>query len=339
MVEDETKLTYISDENYIKTGENRNISSEFMSEASQASLATVRSFPQGNKNCYKFNPPEGKDTVYFLRAMFMYGNYDELNKLPEFDLYLGVNLWETVKFNNASHVLIKEIIHTPVTNEIYVCLLNTGKGTPFISTLELRHFHDNIYSNSGALLLYKRLDFGSTTDRIIRYEDDRYDRIWLPYDAGFGFESINTTSTTDALEESDYRLPSAVMSTAIRPRNVNESLKLEFDSTGPDLRFYVYMHFAELEELGGEFREFNIELNGAQWEKSVVPEYLKSKTISTPESVRGGTKLSFLLYGTQNSTMPPILNAIEIYTVIDFLQQPTDQGDGTFFFFLNNSKF
>lgn len=145
-----------------------------MSETLQKSLESVRSFPEGKRNCYTMNPNEGKDTVYFIRASFMYGDFDDQDSLPEFDLYVGVNQWDTVKFDNASHVVIKEIIHTPLTNEIFVCLLNTDKGTPFISTLELRHFHNNIYTlkpasgASGALVLYRRLDFGSTTDQIIR---------------------------------------------------------------------------------------------------------------------------------------------------------------------------
>ena len=145
-----------------------------MSETLQKSLSSVRSFPEGKRNCYTMNPNEGKGTVYFIRASFMYGDFDDQDNLPEFDLYVGVNQWDTVKFDNASHVVITEIIHTPLTNEIYVCLLNTDKGTPFISTLELRHFHTNIYTPkpasgaAGALVLYSRLDFGSTTDQIIR---------------------------------------------------------------------------------------------------------------------------------------------------------------------------
>ncbi|KAK0596625.1 hypothetical protein LWI29_017469 [Acer saccharum] len=185
--DDRTELKYTSDEGYINTGVNRNISSKFMSETLQKSLSSVRSFPEGKRNCYTMNPNEGKGTVYFIRASFMYGDFDDQNNLPEFDLYVGVNPWDPVKFDNASHVVIKEIIHTPLTDDIYVCLLNTGKGTPFISTLELRHFHNNIYTTqsasgaSGALVLYSRLDFGSTTSKIIRYGDDRYDRMWFPY--------------------------------------------------------------------------------------------------------------------------------------------------------------
>lgn len=148
---------------------NKNISSKFMSGTLPNSLSSVRSFPEGNRNCYTLRPPERRGTIYLIRASFMYGDYDDQDKLPEFDLYVGVNQWDTVKFDNETHIVIKEIIHLPQMDEIDVCLLNTGKGIPFISTLEVRHFHNTTYrTQSGALVLYKRLDVGSTTSQIIR---------------------------------------------------------------------------------------------------------------------------------------------------------------------------
>ena len=41
-----------------------------------------------------------------------------------------------------------------------------------------------------------------------------------------------------------------------------------------------------------------------------------------------GPKLSFSIYKTPKSTLPPILNAMEVYIVKDFLKAPTDQEDG-----------
>ena len=81
----------------------------------------------------------------------MYGNYDQLNKPPTFDLHLGVDVWLTIQLDNSSHILVKEIIHTLKMDYLYVCLANTGLGTPFISGLELRPLIDSIY----------KTDFGS----------------------------------------------------------------------------------------------------------------------------------------------------------------------------------
>lgn len=68
----------------------------------------------------------------------MYGNYDSKDTFPVFDLYPGANKWDSVKLDNASSITVMEIMHIPISNYVFVCLVNTGYGTPFISALELR---------------------------------------------------------------------------------------------------------------------------------------------------------------------------------------------------------
>lgn len=167
--DEKTQIPYTSDALFIDTGTSKNISLKLTSEISQRIFTTVRSFPEEKRNCYKLQHPERRDTIYLIRASFMYGNYDDLNKLPLFDLYVGVNFWDTVMFDNATHVVIKEILHVPSMDEIYICLLNTDKGTPFISALEMRHLdHDSYRTNSALLSLYRRFDIGSITNEIVR---------------------------------------------------------------------------------------------------------------------------------------------------------------------------
>ena len=60
-------------------------------------MAYVRAFPEGTRNCYEIGVAKGER--YLIRATFVYGNYDGLKKLPEFDLYYGVTLWDAVKLN------------------------------------------------------------------------------------------------------------------------------------------------------------------------------------------------------------------------------------------------
>ena len=64
----------------------------------------------------------------------MYGNYDEQDKLPEFDLYNGVNIWDKVKFDNESHIVIKEIIHVSLMDHINVSLKYWLRNSLHIST-------------------------------------------------------------------------------------------------------------------------------------------------------------------------------------------------------------
>ena len=166
--DDHTGLLYNSDAKFIDTGINGKISSEFMSEDLGRRLITVRSFPEGAKNCYTLRPAQGKNNNYLIRVASFYGNYDSKNQTPQFDLHLGVEKWETVNFTDAEPIFWREIIHVPKTDDIYVCLVNTGSGTPFISLIELRSLNDSTYiTESGSLELFTRVDVGSTTNQTI----------------------------------------------------------------------------------------------------------------------------------------------------------------------------
>jgi hypothetical protein len=161
-----TGLNYISDATFINSGTSKGISPDIKASYQQQ-VWNLRSFPQGNRNCYSINVTGG--TKYLIRGNFLHGNYDGQGNLPQFDLYLGADTWETVKVVNSSISVIKELIHVPSLNYIYVCLVNTGFGTPFISAIELRPLKNNTYvTESGSLALFLRLDVGSTSGKAYR---------------------------------------------------------------------------------------------------------------------------------------------------------------------------
>lgn len=100
----------------------------------------------------------------------MYGDYDGLDDVPQFDIHLGVNKWDTIQVSDASTYTFTEII-IPSAYFVDVCLINTGSGTPFISSLELRVFKTSIYkprSQTHLLVLYGRYDLGSQTNQSVR---------------------------------------------------------------------------------------------------------------------------------------------------------------------------
>jgi hypothetical protein len=161
-----TDINYISDAKFIDTGVSKSISPAQMI-THQQQLHFVRSFPSGVRNCYRINVNIG--TQYLIRATFFYGNYDGLSKPPQFELHFGVNVWDTVKFPNASRTIMSEIIYIPSKDYIQPCLVNTGKGTPFISAIELRPLNNNSYVNNAesdkpVLSLFMRYDLGSITN-------------------------------------------------------------------------------------------------------------------------------------------------------------------------------
>ncbi|KAJ4869283.1 Interleukin-1 receptor-associated kinase 4 protein [Raphanus sativus] len=68
--------------------------------------------------------------------------------------------------------------------------------------------------------------------------------------------------------------------------------------------------------------------NGELYYGPLIPHKLKLTTIKSqsPVTCKGG-KCSFQLIRTNRSTLPPLLNAFEIYTAIQFPQSETDESD------------
>ncbi|XVF26890.1 hypothetical protein REPUB_Repub14bG0058900 [Reevesia pubescens] len=322
-----TGIFYTSDAIFVESdsGKSMTLSPEFGTSSLQKQLYYVRSFPQGSRNCYNIKVSGGQK--YLIRARFMYGNYDGQGKVPQFELHLEANLWDTVKLQDASTAVTKEIIHIPSVDYLYVCLVNTGLGIPFISALELRHLENDTYvAEAGSLALMFRYDVASTTNQTVRYADDDYDRIWKPYNY-FAWAQTNSSVNFNSETNNVYHLPSMVMRTAATPRNASHPLDLFFYSANPISKFYVYLHFVELEKLqANPSREFDIYLNGELWFGSFAPIYLEEITIYNIISLKPGTN-QFSFIKTLNSTLPPILNAIEVYTVNTLSQSQTNKRD------------
>ena len=165
-----TGIYYTSDVNYTNTGENKNVSPQFSNGDLPQQYQNVRSFPKETKNCYTLNPPKGKNHSYLIRASFLYGNYDDENQFPQFDLYLGTNKWDTVKVTDSDRKITMEIIHVPQSDYLYVCLVNTNSGTPFVSVLELRLLNSDTYATQSgvSLALSDRRNCGFSTPQTVR---------------------------------------------------------------------------------------------------------------------------------------------------------------------------
>lgn len=76
-------------------------------------------------------------------------------------------------------------------------------------------------------------------------------------------------------------------------------------------------------------REFDIYLNGDLWsDYSIRPSNLTTRTISSASPEKGASKYEILIQKTNRSTLPPIINAAELYAVKQFLHLQTDDEDG-----------
>lgn len=165
--------------------------------------------------------------------------------------------------------------------------------------------------------------------KFLRYKDDVYDRVWKPYNY-YNWTQLSTNSVV--VSSDDYNPAESVMTTASTPQNSSESLYFYFETLDPTSQFYFYLYFAEVEELRpNQTREFDIYLNGKLWFGPVNPRYLNTTLVHSTAPVGKGMNY-FWVIRTENSTLPPILNAIEVYTVKELLQSQTTQSDGTVFF-------
>uniref|UniRef100_A0A9I9DVD9 non-specific serine/threonine protein kinase n=1 Tax=Cucumis melo TaxID=3656 RepID=A0A9I9DVD9_CUCME len=313
-----TKIKYISDEGFIKAGESSRVAPEFKNN--EQSLLTLRSFSRYIRNCYDISA--SKDTRYLIRASFLYGNYDGLNKTPKFDLYLGNTRWTTVD----DSYYYTEMMHTPSIDKLSVCLINIGYGIPFISTLEFRELPYLSYSPlSYSLHLYKRYDMGSMTNQHYRFPDDPYDRVWEIYkDNNYAPLSTLDSVVTDNLEQT----PAVVMQTAATSKKGIQYLNFSWDSRNLSDEFYAYLYFAELEKLqSNQFRGFNITYD-EYITGPIIPKYLgtiEDTSFLFPLTTTSRHQIS--IFPIDNSTLPPIINALEIYIMMKISEIESYNGD------------
>ncbi|KAL5547997.1 hypothetical protein UlMin_003228 [Ulmus minor] len=327
-----TGIRYLPDTNFTETGENKDISSTYKLERDdQQQLWNVRSFPEGTRNCYTLKPTKGIDTRYLIRAGFMYGDYDNLGQPPVFDLYLGVDFWDTISFKDEATLVNQEIAYIPFWDDIYVCLVNTGNGIPFISVLELRPLNNDTYDSQtgGPLQLLDRYDFASANDRVMRYKDDPFDRFWSPFYVDI-WKPLNTTEVFNSSDLNPCMLPFDVKRTAFTPNVSSASMEITLNKLKTTSRYFFFMHFAELQKLRkNQTREFNISINGDLWYGPLVPLYLDVTTIRSKYGDRPDSEgnIRIVFNQTQNSTLPPLINAMESFILKKFSGKMTNQED------------
>ncbi|EOA28870.1 hypothetical protein CARUB_v10025114mg [Capsella rubella] len=299
-------LTFTSDSTIIQTGKTARVDKD-LNKIFEKPYLTLRYFPEG-------------------KLSFVYGNYDGLNQFPNFDLYLGPNKWARIDMAVKQNGTTEEIIYRARSNSLDICLVKTGTTSPFISAIELRPLRNNTYvTHSGSLRLTFRVYF-SNSRRYYRYSDDIYDRLWNPF---FDSPYSEITTSLDINNTNIYDIPKAVLQSAATPKNASEPLIITWRPKPSNAEVYLYMHFAEIQTLGAnETREFDIFFKGNFNYSGFSPTKLKVYTIYTDIPTQcdsGGCSLQ--LIRTPNSTLPPLINTLEAYTVIEFSLLETPPSD------------
>lgn len=156
-------------------GETTNIS---VANETRTQYMTLRHFPaDSRKYCYTLNV--SSRTRYIMRTTFLYGNFDNNNVYPKFDISIGATHWSTIVISDANTIEMRELIFLASSPTVSVCLSNATTGQPFISTLELRQFNGSMYYTEFEAQFYlsvsARINFGSDSEAPIRYAQN----IWF----------------------------------------------------------------------------------------------------------------------------------------------------------------
>ncbi|PWA53125.1 malectin-like carbohydrate-binding domain-containing protein [Artemisia annua] len=327
VVTDLNLITWNPDDTLVSNGDARKVPS--INSVSKV-LDTLRVFTRRKKNCYSI--PVTKGDKVLVRASFYYGNYDGLSNPPEFNLHFDGNFWETVE-TTMTDVIRYEITYVSKHDFVSVCVAQTRPGQfPFISSLEVRKLDSDMYrevDESRALILLRRVSFGASQG--LRYPNDMYDRIWK-YPADIVSRVKNSASPVDTTKTPN-KPPSGIFDNAMT--GVGTTVGLFLGTVNPlDTPIYANMYFSEVTSLGTILkRSFRV-----YGKNSTAPsDWLPSSTPISPPygsvivqsfynySVNSMTDIYLGAY--DNSDLPPIINAMEVFQISAVLTDGTNTID------------
>ncbi|KAL6326448.1 hypothetical protein AAG906_008310 [Vitis piasezkii] len=301
-------ISWEIDTNYTKAGSNMRVPQNQALEE----MNTLRFFPnQTDNNCYII-PLKFPGYNYIVRAGFYYGNYDGLSKPPTFDLKLDRENWTTV--NASSSVdgglpIYHEAIYLTRSGNLTVCLVQTRDGeVPFISSLEgvpITNLYEEVLDTTTATLhLVARTNFA--------IPPNCHANVSIPI--GYSIDIENDP-------------PISMLFNYIESMNVSYPITLDVNlplQYSTPLPAYFVFYFADLTStrVRGDIRTMQIYING-QEKTTITLQVESSKGIAIyPMDVMGST-INITLIPTNQSTLPPMINGMEIFTRHDLTAQLT----------------
>ncbi|XP_073145614.1 receptor-like protein kinase At3g21340 [Henckelia pumila] len=323
--QDENLIQWSGDDAYINTGESRSVQSN--GSISQV-MSTLRVFTSRRKNCYNIGGIRmGRILV---RASFYYGNYDGKSTPPSFDLQFDGNHWTSVTTSSTEYVSY-EVIYGMKKNNISICVAQTRADEfPFMSALEVRSLESNMYTflinGTYPLFLLKRVAYAANST--IRYPNDAYDRIWTPEPAGPGFVELHGGNVISNPGWMDIPPPLALKS-AITPINRNATTMVLDTGFPPVASVYLTFYFSEVTRLPpGQNRTLKISMNDSVFSEEFSPPFGNFSEYSASNfTVSPNYKVS--LVPANYSTLPPLINAMEVYSIGDLITNGTYVADVT----------
>nr|XP_011461297.1 PREDICTED: probable LRR receptor-like serine/threonine-protein kinase At1g05700 [Fragaria vesca subsp. vesca] len=156
-----------------------------------------------------------------------------------------------------------------------------------------------------------------------RYPDDDYDRYWDPSgDANTSILKVTSDAPgIDGLVEDQP--PKLAMQTAITTSETSQQLSLGTALPRDEVPIYITMFFSEVNLLDPltDTRSFQIFVDDDTPSDPIIPIY-GGVTEMNITNRTGSSNTSITLVATTASTLPPLINAMEVY----YLQGPLTEG-------------
>ncbi|KAL6577239.1 hypothetical protein OROMI_011515 [Orobanche minor] len=321
---DENLIDWTGDGEYVKNGESRSVQS---GNSISRVVDTMRVFTTRKKNCYHIESiRQGRVLV---RATFYYGNYDNKSSPPLFDLQFDGNPWTTVETSSTEYVYY-EVTYVMKKDSISVCIAQTNPGQfPFISSLEVRGLESYMYfhvDDTYPLFLRKRVVFGSNAT--IRFPDDLYDRLWIPEVSRNGMIPVSSEAIFSSPIILSDLPPPAVLKHAVIATRPNSSIELFMGFPSVEVPVYWNAYFSEVARLKpNETRSLMIVKDNNPFSQPFSPPYENCTELYT-NNITASTNTTFSLVPTNDSTLSPLINAMEVFLIGNALTNGTNKKDG-----------
>ncbi|KAF3776602.1 putative LRR receptor-like serine/threonine-protein kinase, partial [Nymphaea thermarum] len=332
MRNDSRGIKWVGDDDYIIAGNASVVQNN--DPSGQQQLNSLRYFPSQKKSCYLIGGVN-RGRKHMVRASFSYGNYDGKSSPPSFDLQFDGNHWANVTTvpNGTYHW---EVIYAPKRENISVCVAQTSPDQiPFISALVIREFEPGMYETDSAddfLLMWKRTAFGSKD--FVWYPDDPYDRYWHPSNSTID-GVISVTRDNKSFNKNFPEIPELALDQAITSASSNATtLTVPSSEThlGDDTYYYNF-YFSEVLEAAyqNKSRSFDFLVDGEKLNNNgpIIPPYQSYVNVSNYNQVgrrlTAGSVIS--LVNTPDASLPPILNAMELFNLRPGLAEGTNNYD------------
>ncbi|KAF9681653.1 hypothetical protein SADUNF_Sadunf05G0024400 [Salix dunnii] len=319
---DENSIVWIGDDDIFK-----NSQSEVVQSSNTVShvMSTLRVFTSLKKNCYTITADNG--TLVLVRASFFYGNYDKKSSPPSFHLLFHGNYWATVN-TTLDQLVYYEVMYVVKSDTTSICLAQTHPNQlPFISALEVRNLDSKMYAivdPNYALFLRSRVAYGANST--VRFPDDRYDRIWRLARIGSGLVSVASDAKLIDVANAPDNPPPEVLQNAVTTSSSSGSITLNPGFPDQDVSVYMNFYFSEVTVLGTtQKRSFNAYIDNIKASEPIIPPYGEARELIANFTASANTSIS--LVATTDSTLPPLINAVEVFYVSGRLTDGTDSKD------------